>query len=101
MSTFEVPLSPTPQVFTITMSGTAYQLRVVWNVPAQCWMLDINTEEGVAIAQGLPVITGANLLEQYAYLGIPGQLIVQTDHDTDAVPTYTNLGVEGHLYYLV
>jgi hypothetical protein len=42
--------------------------------------------------QGVPLVTGVDLLAQYAYLGFIGSLVVQTDHDPDATPTYENLG---------
>lgn len=44
------------------------------------------------------MITGANLLEQYAYLGIDVDLRVQTDNDPDKLPTFENLGITSHLY---
>lgn len=97
----EIPLMPgTAQQFSITLAGVAYQLVVKWCDPAACWLLDILDQTGTAILLGVPLVTGANLLEQYQYLGIGGALVVQTDHDTNAVPTFDNLGVLGHLYYL-
>lgn len=102
MSTpFDIPLSPTPQVFTIQLVNTFYQLTVQWNRAAQAWVLDIADVNGIPILSGVALVTGVNLLEQFAYLVLGGQLIVQTDHDTFAVPTYANLGSTGHLYYVV
>jgi hypothetical protein len=41
------------------------------------------------------------LLEQFAYIGIVGEFVVQTTNDVDAVPTFLNLGGAGNLYYVV
>lgn len=76
------------------------QLRLKWNVPANCWMLDILDSGGVPLLTGLAVVTGADLLDQFAYLGLGGQILAQTDFDPDAVPTFDNLGTVGHLYFV-
>lgn len=97
----EIPLISAPQRFQISLSGTQYQLRVKWCPPADCWTLDIADNSGAALVSGIPLVTGANLLEQYEYLGIPGELIVLSDDSMWNVPTYLNLGSIGHLYYIV
>lgn len=88
-----------PQKFAVSLGGVGYQFRVTWCQPSNCWVLDISDASGAPIANGLPFITGAGLLEQLQYLGIPGELLVQTDNDADAVPTFDNLGTLGRLYY--
>lgn len=100
MATFEIPLSPESQRFSISLSGTTYVFRVYWSAAQNCWAFDIFDATDVLMVAGIPLITGADLLEQYGYLGIPGQLIVQSDSNTDAVPTFQNLGTIGHLYYV-
>lgn len=100
MTTFEIPLSPEPQRFSISLVGTTYQMAVHWCRPSNCWILDIATSDGEPLLSGVPLITGANLLSQFGYVGIPGALVVQTDHDADAVPTFDNLGKTGHLYFV-
>lgn len=101
--TFEIPLQPaTQQQFNITLNGTEYQFTVRWCDPAQAWMLSIADATGTAqIADGLLLTTGSDLLEQLAYLGIGGQLQVQTDNSPAAVPMFANLGVTGHLYFII
>lgn len=103
LTIYEVPLSPKPQNFTIALGVTTYQMRVWWNNATNGgWTLDIADASGVPIVQGIPLVTGANLLRQYAYLGLnQGILSVQTDFDIDAVPTFTNLGQTSHLYFTV
>ncbi len=41
-----------------------------------CWGLDIGDASNNPIVCGIPLIPGVNLLAQYAYLGISGELIV-------------------------
>lgn len=98
---YEIPLSPTPQTFGITLNSVDYILTFRWNQASQSWQLDIADASNNMIVAGLPVITGTDLLGQFAYLGIDGQIIVQTSHDTFAVPTYENLGDTGKVYFVV
>ncbi|MHA6574564.1 phage baseplate plug family protein [Pseudomonas yamanorum] len=100
MANFEIPLSPDPQTFSISLSGIDYRLTVQWrNADQAGWVLDIADTSANPIIQGIPLVTGVNLLEQYAYLGFAGVLWVQTTADPDAVPTFDNLGVGSHLYW--
>ena len=100
-TTYEIPLSATPQTFSILLAGVSYQLTVRYaDAPMGGWLLDIADQNGDNILCAAPLVTGHDLLQQYAYLGIGGQWIVQTDADPDAVPTLTNLGVESHLYFV-
>lgn len=101
MAVFEIPLSPNPQAFRIQLAGVTYAVQVVWrDTDGGGWVLDLATNDGAPIVQGIPIVTGADLLEQYEYLGLGGRLEVQTDHDVDALPTYENLGQASHLYFV-
>lgn len=99
---YEVPLSSVPQTQTISLGGTFYQLTTRWNITAQCWMMDIADSTGNPILTGIPLVTGADLLEQYGYLDLMGggSLVVQSGSDPDTIPGPTSLGVDGHLFYL-
>lgn len=98
---YEIPLSPKPQQLSISLSGQTYILRLTWCWPAQAWALDVSDSAGNALVSGVPLVTGADLLEQFEYLGVGGKLIVQSDASVDAVPTFTNLGLRSHLFYVV
>ena len=98
----EIPLKPsTAQQFDIDLAGTTYRLRLRFNQFDLVWVLDISTPADVPVLMGCPVVTGVDLLAQHKHLGIPGQLWVQTDLDTQAVPTFDNLGTAGRLYFVV
>lgn len=101
MSTlYEIPLSPAPQTFGITLGGQALIMTLQWReAGAACWLLDIADAAGNPMVAGIPLVTGHDLLEQYAYLGLGGALLVATDGDPDAMPTFDNLGVASHLYW--
>jgi hypothetical protein len=107
----EVPLIPaTAQTFGTSLNNVTRQLTTVWrDVQSSAlgdlsglvgggWSLDIGDLAGSAVASGLPLITGANLLDQLEYLGLDAKLVVQTTHDVLAVPTFDNLGLTSHLY---
>jgi hypothetical protein len=96
-----IPLVSTPQTLSIVLGGVQYNLRVLWNSAAGCWVLDINDSNNNPIVSGVAIVTGTDLLSQFAYLNFGGQLIAETDFDTLAVPTADNLGAEGNLYFVV
>lgn len=129
MKAYEIPLTPEAQIFTIALAGRSYQLKLVWNILTACWILDISTPAGAPIVQGIPIVTGLDLLAQYGYLLFGGGLMAQTDGSTNIevqfdgfatpgagadpgpqmqanifpndVPTFTNLGIAGRLYFVV
>jgi len=101
MTPFEVPLTATPQRVSVTLGTETYLMTVRWNKPAQCWVFDLANQGGTEILTGVPIVTGADLLEQFEYMEFGGALIAQSDSDIDTVPTFTNLGTEGHLYFIV
>lgn len=99
---YEIPATPSvPQTFAIALSGVTYVMTLTWNTVVYCWVVDLADSTGTAILQGVPVVTGADLLEQVAYLQLGGNLVAQTENDVDAVPTFDNFGINGHLFYLV
>lgn len=101
MSAFLIPLIPDFQTFSVTLAGTQYTMTVKWCAPSSCWVLNIANGDGDPILQGIPLVTGCDLLGQYAYLNFGGELRVQTSSDPEAVPTFTNLGKEGNLFFVI
>lgn len=100
MAAYEIPLSAKPENFSITLNDVSYNMRSRWSNPQSCWVIDMASSENVPILQGIPLIPGVDLLEQFAYLGIGGAMYAQVDHDADAVPSFENLGTLGHLYFV-
>lgn len=98
MTVNEIPLSPDNQLFSVTLAGGAYLMRTVWRDP--CWYLDLLNADQTPVAQALPLITGADLLAQYAYLNLGFSLVVGTDIAGQEYPTKTDLGITSHLYVI-
>lgn len=97
---YQIPLSPKAQSFFIQLGAVSYLLTFRWNSVSAAWMLDIASADRVPLVSSIPVITGLDLLAPHKHLGFTGALIAQTDNDPDVVPTFTNLGTGGRLYYV-
>lgn len=85
------------------VDGTAYALEFKWNTVAQCWVLDISDTAGNAIIMGIPLVTGADLLEQFGYMPVGAQTVITVMSigpgvSPDTVPDFENLGSDGHVY---
>lgn len=97
---YEIPLDPNSQRLSIDLAGVTYNLTVIWNRVSNCWVLDIADQYNAPMLQGVPIVTGCNLLEPYRYMGFNGGIMAITDSDPDAVPTYANLGSTGRVYFV-
>lgn len=100
MSAYEIPFLSQPQTFTIDLAGTTYRLATSWNMHSQCWVLDIATPDGEQVVAGIPIVTGTDLLKQYAYLGVKGRLFVQSAGDVTKVPGFADLGASGLVFFV-
>jgi len=100
MTAYEIPFSSITEKFSIQLGGVDYVIDVRWNSESSSWVMDFSTPDGAGVVYGVSLTTGADLLEQYGYLGINGSLYVQTDHETNAMPTEDNLGQTSHVYFV-
>jgi hypothetical protein len=100
MQNFEIPLTPsTAQTFKITINGTLFTLTLFWvDEVIGGWVLNIDDQNGNPIVDGIPLITGTDLLEQYGYLQLGFSLYCVTDGAPFLPPQFNNLGVTSHLY---
>ncbi|GLQ96481.1 phage baseplate plug family protein [Dyella mobilis] len=98
MNGFEIPLAGVSTTFQTTILNVVYTLTLQWRNAAGLWFLDIADASANPIVSGLPLVTGADLLEQYGYLEFGFELWVQSDVNPDDLPTYENLGTSSHLY---
>lgn len=101
-SIVEIPVQPSQaQRFSVRLGGAVYNMRLTFNAAQDaCWILDIGDGNGNLLVGGIPLVTGVNLVAQYAYLGFAGSLVCTTDRGAGEVPTFDGLGVTSHLYYL-
>jgi hypothetical protein len=107
MTYFEIPLSARAQRFTMDINGTSFTLHIRWNQYMNAWIMNIHDFADNPLPQhglnGIPLLTGTDLMGQFRYLGIGGgiPMIVLTigpGLPADQVPT-TNLGIDGHLFF--
>ena len=92
----EIPLSASSQIVSVVINNISYIFTIVWRDPMG-YVMDINDTNNNPIVQGISLITGLNLLEQYDYLNFPGELVVLSDGIINQVPTYSDLGISTHL----
>jgi hypothetical protein len=98
-----IPQPGTPQSFVVSLGGIKYTFTVRYrNLAEAGWILDIGDSGNNPIINGIPLVTGANLLAQYAYLNIGGGggLYVYNPSDPDAVPAFDDLGNVTQLYWV-
>ena len=95
MTLTELPLTPQNRAFSATIAGTLYKVTVIWR--AGCWYMDLSDSSDTLIAGSIPLVTGADLLEQYAYLSLGFSLFVVCDADGQDYPTENDLGIGSHL----
>lgn len=95
MTLAELPLTPQNRAFSATIAGSLYKIAVIWR--AGCWCLDLSNSSDTLIIGSIPLVTGADLLEQYAYLGLGFALFVVCDSDGQDYPTENDLGISSHL----
>jgi hypothetical protein len=97
---FEIPLTPEAQKFHVVIAGTDFTMWLNWNTSSALWVLDIGDTDEVPILQGVPLVTGGDLLAGFEYLGIPGPLIAQGSMHPDDPPGYADLGITSHVFWI-
>ncbi|MBS0893952.1 hypothetical protein JK211_07880 [Tatumella sp. JGM130] len=94
-SVSRLPLTTENQEFDSSISGVTYKFRLLWR--GEFWTLDMMDSSGDAIINGIPLVTGVDLLGQYAHLSLGFSLyVINSTGDDD--PTDTTLGVTSNLY---
>jgi hypothetical protein len=111
---YEIPLSATPQRFTVSLpiegntTGQTVNYKMTFQyrnaplaVAGGCgWTVDLADDAGTPLACGIPLVTGADLLAQFAYLDLGGHLVVLSEGEAYAKPTFENLGTGAHVYWV-
>ena len=95
-----VPAQSQNQEFDISLNGVTYRFKLRWNSKSNCWMLNIYNDQNELVLPSIPLVTGCDLLEQFAYLGLDGALVVQSTNNPDLVPSFSALGSTGNLFFL-
>jgi hypothetical protein len=94
---FELPLRPMAQRFTSSLLGRTYRFTTQYRDAVESgWLLDVADVELGAYIQGIPLVTGLDLLWQYRYFEFGFGLFLLTA-DGRETPTYESLGVTDRL----
>ena len=99
MAVYEIPTGPSQCTMTVALGGTTYGMRLAFaDAPEGGWFLDLSDVQGNPLLCGAPLVEGADILGQYAYLGVPGHMWVMREAGS-ADLSYDNLSVTWHLLY--
>jgi hypothetical protein len=88
----------------VTINDLTYTIRFSWNNRANCWSMEFwDAGNSFRVLCGVALVTGADLLEQFAYLPLGAHAILTAMTigpalSPDTMPNATNLGIDGHLY---
>ncbi|MDN8543373.1 hypothetical protein QZH36_18375 [Erwinia sp. BC051422] len=95
MTITEIPLTPDNQLFDISINNSDYKMRIIWRESG--WFLDLQNSDGGDIIAGIPLVTGADLVAQYAYLQLGFGLWLFSDSSGNTAPDQYDLGYTAHL----
>lgn len=98
MTINEIPLTADNQRFFIQLGGRQLAFTLLWRDSG--WIMDIADEDGSSLLNGVPLVTGVNLLAPYRHIGLNGELWVVSDDACQPYPTSTNLGTGSHLWHV-
>lgn len=101
MTNYVIPTTgQVPQRFRVALGSTTYLLSLHWNKYSRCWLLDIADTDARPIIHSIPLLPNTDLLGQFDYLDIGGQLaVVVTQGPPDAAPDFYNLGLTNKLVF--
>lgn len=92
MAEFLIPLSSGAQSFTIALGKVQYKLTLIYrDAEDGGWFLDIERQDTNDGLFGIPLVLGADLLEQHAYKRF-GHLRCELDGQSKRNPTYEDMG---------
>jgi hypothetical protein len=100
-TTYNIPLAVGAQRLTVDLGDGDYRLRLLYRDADEAgWSLDLDGPRDIAI-HGMPMLVGVDLLWQYAYFGIPGQLFVRRTNTGPEIFSYDDMGRNVQLLYVV
>ena len=85
------------RTFSVVLSVVTSSARISITWRDLYWVLDLQNDRGEPVISGIPLVTGADLLAQYDYMGLGFKLVVVCDDSTQDYPTKTDLGGRSHL----
>lgn len=99
MATYEIPLDPGAQSFSVNLGGVQYKFRLIYrNAVGGGWFLDMEKADGTDGILGIPLLVGIDLLAQHAHKGF-GHLMATMESGKSGHPTYEDMGSALHLFW--
>lgn len=95
MAIQEIPLTADNQQFSTIIAGATWRISIIWR--DLYWIMDLQNDRGELVISGIPLVAGADLLAQYAYMDLGFKLVVVCDDSVQDYPTKTDLGGRSHL----
>lgn len=84
----------------VDLNGKIFSLLFRWNERALRWVMDVQNDDGLAIVNGILVLTNIPLLYQYKNENLPeGDFIVLDRFDQGRDPSRDNFGEDVELFY--
>src|SRR5262245_55138749 len=85
----------------VELDGVLYTLRFMWSGRGSCWHVNLADADGVAIVNGIRLVTSFPLLYRFRYLAVPpGELYFFDLRDMAGKPTLEEMGERYRLYYV-
>jgi hypothetical protein len=95
----KIPLSEGSQTFMVQLGDLYVQITLTYRKATYGgWFLDIETTDGETVLNGVPLVCGVDLFEQYGYKGL-GSLYCLVDGKYTTNPTYEDMGSTIELYW--
>lgn len=102
MNLYEVPLYPENQVIRTSIVNKMYTFRTFYcDVPMGGWVLDLADDHDNEIINGLALVSGTDILGQFAHLNLGFSLIMSTGSGWGDEVGYSELGTYSKLYVVV
>lgn len=99
---FTIPINTSlpNQKLKITLSGSIYELEIIYNTRMQRWTMNINDAAGNQLLQGVVLLIDRDLTGQYLQLSIPpGLFICSDDTGKGTQPTQSSFNVDHTSWY--
>lgn len=101
MALFQIPITNDPDsVFSVALDGVVYQIRLTRNERSGRFKMDILTEIGDPIVEGIACVVNFPLVRKFKDLRMPaGDLFFWDSTNQNREPNEDNLGTEVLLLY--
>lgn len=86
--------------FKVDLDGTTYTIKIRYNTRTGIWVMDLYTDNDVAIIVGIPLLVGTIFFDRFTDDRLPeGDMFILNIEDEDAEATRDNLNENVLLLY--